>query len=595
MKSNLGRRFRLAFGAALAALVFLSGPRLTAQTAGSVSGHLADPAGANLAQTDVTLTNVDTSASRATKSTDAGDYTFTEVQPGNYKLQVQHAGFKTTTSESFEVQVAQSVKLDLTLQVGAVTESVDVQASGTLLQAEDSSLGTVVENKAINELPLNGRNYLSLVALSSNVNTLSPAAGQAGSRLGGDRASQSIAVGGQRIMFDYYTLDGVDNTDPDFVTYLGLPSLDGIAEFKVQTGVYTAEYGHEASQINVVSKSGTNTYHGAAYEFIRNNHVDALPYQFPFNSPVGLAPYKWNDFGFELDGPIRIPKIYNGKDKFFFMTDAEWYRSRSDNPNNFSYVLPTPAEAAGNFQNDFYQWEDTTGAVHNAPVIIYDPTTHLPEPNNTLPSVSPVSTALIKYLGTAATAPTFLCPTTAPTKDTNCSAVTNGRYTSLNNSNRYSITFRGDYNMSQKSQLSFRYTSGSENTLGVGLLGAGSKLVTNYHQYMGSNTYTFSPSLVNEVRFGYTYLFNSLAPLQSFVKDVVDSLGIPGLTNPAPAEWGIPSMSFGNGPNSGVNSSGVFGTTPNRLDQFWRSGRRYPVCHHRPNLADRRQRHVGER
>ena len=110
------------------------------------------------------------------------------------------------------------------------------------------------------------------------------ASGQAGARLGGERASQSISVGGQRIMFDYYTLDGVNNTDPDFVTYVGLPSLDGIQEFKVQTGVYSAEFGHEASQMNVVSKSGTNTYHGALYDFIRNNLVDANPYFFPYNA-----------------------------------------------------------------------------------------------------------------------------------------------------------------------------------------------------------------------------------------------------------------------------------------------------------------------
>ena len=96
--------------------------------------------------------------------------------------------------------------------------------------------------------------------------------------MGTDRATQSISVGGQRIMWDYYTLDGVNNTDPDFVTYVALPSLDGIQEFKVQTGVYSAEFGHEATQVNVVSKSGTNTYHGSMYDFIRNNTADANPY-----------------------------------------------------------------------------------------------------------------------------------------------------------------------------------------------------------------------------------------------------------------------------------------------------------------------------
>src|SRR5581483_8233274 len=140
-----------------------------------------------------------------------------------------------------------------------------------MLQTENLAMGTVVENKMIAELPLSGRNYRSLVALSSNVDTLSPSAGQAGSRQGGDRANQSISAAGQRIMFDYFTLDGVNNTDPDFQTYVVLPSIDAIQEFKVQTGIYPAEYGHQATQINVLTKSGGNDYHGALFDFIRND------------------------------------------------------------------------------------------------------------------------------------------------------------------------------------------------------------------------------------------------------------------------------------------------------------------------------------
>ena len=562
----LSRLFSWSIGTIALALVamVLAAPGAWGQTAGSVSGHLADPTGASMPQTDVTLTNVGTNTSRATKSTSAGNYTFTEVPPGYYTLQVKHAGFKTEQTASFEVQVAQSVNLNFTLQVGEVTQSVEVQATGALLQSDNPTLGTVIENEQLTELPVNGRNYLSLIGLSSNVNTLSSPSGQAGSRLGGDRASQSIAIGGQRIMFDYYTLDGVDNTDPDFNTYVALPSIDGIQEMKVQTGVYSAEYGHEASQINVLSKGGTNTFHGTAYDFIHNNYVDAEPYFFPErNAPgthVTVTPNKQNDFGFELDGPIWIPKVYNGKDKFFFMVDDEWVRQRNDNPNA-SAVVPTAAMAGGNFQNYFYQYENAAGTVITQPVTIYDPTTgnasgigKTPFPNNTIPAngapgcvpgecVNSSSTALLKYLGTFATAPTYLCTTA----NKNCSAIANYHYTTLGSTNRQSLTVRGDYNMSQKSQLSFRYSSGNESTLSVGLLGAGSKLISQYFEYMGSHTYTVSPSLVNEFRFGYTHFYNSLAPLQSFVNDVVDSLGIKGLTNPDKSEWGIPSMSFATG------------------------------------------------
>ncbi|MGB6722545.1 MAG: carboxypeptidase-like regulatory domain-containing protein [Terracidiphilus sp.] len=305
-------------------LVTISAACLYAQTGGDISGHVADSTGAIIPNAAITLTNAGKGTSRSTVTTGAGDYSFPDVPPGVYRIEVQHQGFKTAARGNFELQVQQSLRQDFTMQVGAVTQSVTVEATGTLLQAENATVGTVIENAAVNEMPLNGRNYLSLVALSSNANTLSPASGQAGSRLGGDRSTQAISVGGQRIMFDYYTLDGVNTTDPDFVTYLGLPSLDGIQEFKVQTGVYPAEFGHEATQVNVVSKSGSNTYHGAMYDFIRNNIADANPYFFPYNAaPPKVYPYKWNDYGFELDGPIRIPKVYNGRDRFFFMVDDE--------------------------------------------------------------------------------------------------------------------------------------------------------------------------------------------------------------------------------------------------------------------------------
>ena len=257
---------------------------VSAQTFGGIAGHVADATGAVIPDVNVTLTNVGTGGIRTTLTTASGDYAFTAVPVGVYKIQAAHSGFKTAASNNVTLQIQQAMRLDFTLEVGAVTDSVEVSATSSLLQAENATIGTVVENKAVNELPLNGRNYLGLVALSSNVNTLSPGSGQAGSRMGGDRASQSISVGGQRIMFDYYTLDGVNNTDPDFNTYVGLPSLDGIQEFKVQTGVYSAEFGHESSQINVVSKSGTNSYHGSMYDFIRNNLADANPYFFPYNA-----------------------------------------------------------------------------------------------------------------------------------------------------------------------------------------------------------------------------------------------------------------------------------------------------------------------
>ena len=526
------------------ALAMVSAVNTWGQTFGNVSGQVTDTTGAAIPQADLTLTNVATGAVRSTTTTATGDYAFTAVPPAIYTIQVTHTGFKTTTSSNIQVDVQQSVRQDFTLGVGLVNESVTIEATGALLQSENASLGTVVHNESINQLPLNGRNYLSLVQLSSNTNTLSPASGQAGARLGGDRASQAIAVGGQRIMFNYYALDGVINTDPDFNTYVGLPSLDGIAEFKVQTGVYSAEFGHQASQVNVLSKNGTNTYHGSVYDFIRNNVADATPYFFPYNvAPPPVFPYKWNDYGFELDGPTRIPKIYDGRNKFFFMADAEWRNIRSTNQGQA--VVPTPAQAAGNFQGF------TTAA--SGPVTIYDPATgdanglgRKPFPNNIIPPgrISAQSTALLKYLGTSPT----------PSTGNN-----NYSYATMQPQNRYGLTIRGDYIQSQRLQYSFRYSSGDEDIVSTGLLGAGSKIITNYYQYAGSNIWTAAPHIVNEARFGYTHFFNSLGLLSAYTSNVVDSIGIPGLSGGAPATWGIPSVSFASGPT---------GTTKNIWSNF---------------------------
>lgn len=545
----------------LALFLAASSPaRLSAQTAGTISGHITDTTGAVIPEATVTLTNVNTGAMRTTETTEAGDYTFTAVPPAIYKIQVVHEGFQTEASTNVELQVQQSLRQDFSMKIGAVAVSVTVQATGALLQVENASLGTVVENKSINELPLNGRNYLSLVQLSSNANTLSPSSGQAGSRLGGDRAGQAIAVGGQRIMFDYYTLDGVNNTDPDFNTYVGLPSLDGIQEFKVQTGIYPAEFGHEASQVNVVSKSGTNTYHGSMYDFIRNNIADANPYWFPYNpAPLKVYPFKWNDYGFELDGRIWIPKVYNGKDKFFFMVDDEWRKIRQTNQG--TAFVPTSAIAGGNFQG--YTFTQLVGGTPTqVPVIIYDPSTgdanglgKTPFLNNTIPpgEIAQQSTALLKYLGTAATPPTWTCNTTS------CSPKPNYSYSTNAPQDRQSLTVRGDYFQSQRSQFAFRYSSGNETLIQTALLGAGSKIFTQYYQYMGSNTFTITPYLVNEARFGYSHFFNSLGLLSAYTTDVVDSVKIPNLSGGLPSTWGIPNVNFGGGPA---------GTTPSVWSNF---------------------------
>jgi hypothetical protein len=286
-----------------AGVIYCFGLPLAGQTLGEITGRVSDPSGAGVPGANLTLVNTSTNAIRQAVTSDDGFYDFPSVPPGVYTLRTEHSGFKTATSTSVTVQVQQSVRLDFTLEVGQITESVQVEAAADLLQSENATVGTVVDSKIITEAPLNGREYLNLVAMTPNVSNFAPPAGQAQSRQGGDRANQSISAGGNRIVFDYFTLDGVNNTDPNFNTYIVLPSIDALQEFKVQTGVYPAEFGHGATQINVLTKSGGNAFDGALFDFVRNDKFDASPFSFTaVHQPI--SPFKWNDYGFEVDGPV---------------------------------------------------------------------------------------------------------------------------------------------------------------------------------------------------------------------------------------------------------------------------------------------------
>jgi len=524
----VGRMSRYCSVCALFAL--FSAPALC-QTLGEITGRVTDSSGGAVPGAAITLTNVATNGARATVSNEGGNYAFPSVPPGFYNVRAERQGFKVAAVNNVEIQVQQTVRLDLTLDVGQITESVQVSATADLLQSENSSVGTVIENKGVTELPLDGRNYLGLVALSANVDTLSPSAGQAGSRQGGDRASQSISAAGQRIMFDYFTLDGVNNTDPDFNTYVTLPSIDAIQEFKVQTGIYPAEFGHQATQVNVLTKSGGNAYHGALFDFVRNDKFDAVPYAFGTIHPT-KSPFKWNDYGFELDGPVRIPKIFNGRNRLFFMANDEWKTQRQHSQAN--YTLPTAAEEAGNL-----------GALT---AVIYDPTTggatgasKTPFPGNIIPTnrLDPVSLKFLNYYAAAVTA----------------TSQNNYPYFVSAPNNRDGFTLRMDFVESSRSQWTGRYSWGDENQSSTALGGAGSKILTNYEQYLGTNTRTLTPSLVNEARFGYTRIYNSIGTLSAQSNNVVSALAIPGLNAGDPATWGIPSVSFTGDGFSGIGDS----------------------------------------
>src|SRR5215467_14086745 len=348
----------------LSAALLLSVNIASAQTFGSITGEVHDPSGAVTPNAQVTATNIATNVSRSTSTNDSGVYTFPDLIPATYQVRVTAPGFQTATS-TIEIQVQQTARVDFALVVGQANQTVEVSALAAALTTENATVGTVIAEKNINDLPLNGRNFLQLVALAPNVTYGFAAAGIASSRQGGDRVNQNISVAGMRGTWNNYTLDGVADTDPNFNLYIQVPSIDALQEFKVQSGIYPAEFGREAAQINVSTKSGTNNFHGALFEFLRNDAFDAKPFDFIGTRPP-KNPYRQNQYGYYLGGPIWIPKIYNGRNRLFFMSNWEGFKSRLTNED--LYTVPPQAWRDGDFSqfktvlmNPLTRVKDSTG------------------------------------------------------------------------------------------------------------------------------------------------------------------------------------------------------------------------------------------
>src|SRR5881296_3815276 len=310
----------------LLCILLLSVLPAMAQTDASISGVIRDASGAVIPGAMVTVTNPATNLVRTAISNEAGVYNFPVLQPGKYNIKVELPGFRTITQNDVELQIQQSARLDFTLQVGEVSQTVEVSGTAALIATENATVGTVIENKRIVDMPLNGRNFLQLVALSPNVSYGFSDSTISGNRQGGQRAQQNISVAGQRSEFNHFTLDGVENTDVNFNTYVFLPSIDALQEFKVQTGIFPAEFRRATTQINVLTKPGTNQFHGTVFEFLRNDKLDAR--QYAFAGERLREPLKWNQYGFALGGPVWLPKIYNGKDRLFFMSNFEGFKER---------------------------------------------------------------------------------------------------------------------------------------------------------------------------------------------------------------------------------------------------------------------------
>jgi hypothetical protein len=349
--------------------MLLAGALPAQVTTGTILGTVRDNTGALIIGATVTITDVGKGTSQRFETDDTGSYNAPFLVPGTYSVTVERTGFKKEIRSGIILQVDQKARIDFDLSVGAITESVDVSAAAPLIKTDSAELGQVIEERAVRELPLNGRNFAQLVYLAPGVT-----AGQQGENLSGastfnPRAAANFNALGQQANTNGWLVDGIDNNEYTFNTVIVQPSVESVREFKVLTGTYSAEFGRGAGVVSVSTKSGTNEFHGSAFEFLRNDKMDARNY---FNAvPQVKPPFRRNQFGASASGPIYLPKIYDGRNRTFIFGD--YYGLREVKGNTYVNSVPTAATRAGNFSD----YRDSAGRL----LTIYDPLTTRADPN----------------------------------------------------------------------------------------------------------------------------------------------------------------------------------------------------------------------
>ena len=509
--------------AAFVSLLACALVRAQAPTA-EFTGTITDSTGAAISGALVTLTNPSTNQQRSVRSNDVGIYVFPTLPPGAYNLKAEASGFSSQVRNAVELQVGQVARLDFNLNVGNVSEVIEVTGGAPVLETETANIGAVVENRRIVELPLNGRNYLQLVSLIPGATTNARPPGVAQLRMGGARSDFTVSVSGQRLAFNRYTLDGIENTDVNFASYLVLPSIDALQEFKVESGIFQAEFGRATSQVNVSTRSGGNQFHGVLFEFLRNSEMDAKNF---FDSPSRPIPaFKRNQFGFTLSGPASIPKVFSGKDRLFFMVNYEGLRESKGLTQVATVALP--AQRNGDFSALPRAIFDPASRVYDAAGRV---TAADPFPGNVIPSarLSPVSTAVFKNYVPP--------PGAAASADAGFFVNTEGRTTTGDQ-----LTTRADFARGSNDSWFFRYSRNHD----VGYVPAilpdqGNNVDVLLHHGVLADTRVFGSNKVNEARFGIVYLGAANIQKHAFNTNAVAQLGIKDV--PAafvPLWYGIP-------------------------------------------------------
>ena len=545
---------------------------------GSITGTVLDSSGAVIPNAKVTLVNTDQGITLEIKSNSTGGYTFSPVKQGNYTITVTAQGFSKTTQKNVHVDVAQVLQVNVSLKLGAATETVEVTTAPALLQTEEASVGQVIGSAEVNALPLNGRNFTFLAQLGAGMQTP-----QADTR--GNAASGAFSANGLRPAQNNYLLDGIDNNSNavDFLNgtnFVILPPIDAISEFKVQTADFSAELGRSAGAVlNATIKSGTNSLHGAVWEFFRNDKLDAADW-FEDNSGIKKGELRLNQFGATIGGPII-------KNKFFFFGDYEGKRRVQGNTQS-GLSVPTAAERSSSYSDLSDRINGTARADALGRLIIpgtvLDPATTRSVTAGTTDPVSGLPATTTGYVRD----PFGTCPasTLSFTAACNLNQIPAGRidpnavkllnlypspttsgvtsnFGSSPNLYEHSNSFdtREDFNPSEKDQIfaRFSYVDDPQYIPGPfgGVADGGSFQqgiqTAKSAQMVAGYTHVFTPSTINQVRAGFAHLHTTRFGPDGSTMGLPAQFGVQGIQQVS-ENGGLPNFTFSDLSNLGSNN-----------------------------------------
>jgi hypothetical protein len=559
-KNHVRLRFRFfLINACFIGLLFLlyGSVRMQAQVeTGKIVGSVKDASGAVVTDAAITVTAIQTNVEKKTKTNPEGDYVVTELKSGEYTVTVEHAGFKKAKQAAFKLDVNQVVRVDFVLTVGAVTEEMVVTAAEPLVESETSSLGQVIEQSRVNDLPLDGRDFVQLAYLSPGVNQGPSYIVQQGGIPENQRGTAAIQVNGLTATNNNFLLNGFDNNEQQIGIDVIQPSIDAIQEFKVQTNAFGADIGRGGAVVNVVLKSGVNQFHGSVFEFLRNSAFDAKNYFDSADQPI--APFKQNQFGGTFGGRLI-------KDKTFFFVDYQGTRIRQS--QTFLSIVPNPAEIGGDFSDllqgssvpQIISCPDGSGPSFD-PGTIFDPFSNYSHQCNDGTIVTLRNPILNNIIPTCASASDGACldPSALQLVQLFPAPNTQGGTYYLSNpvwrNDQNSFDIRGDHQVTSKNSLSLTFSFNNVHALapdpfpGNASGGYFSGHITNLARSAGiTDVHTFSSSKINEFKIGYSrYVVQAI---QNFAgQDVASQYGIPGIFDPnnPMATGGLPLIQFSN-------------------------------------------------